>query len=127
MQALFDELKEKVLQSQPLSKEDCRRLFYEADLPTLSTLASLAKAKFHDPKTASYRIMAILNFTNICVAKCDYCAFYKLPQTAGGYTLSAAELSQKIDSLRTYGIQLIGFNGGFNRSEEHTSELQSQR
>jgi cyclic dehypoxanthinyl futalosine synthase len=59
-------------------------------------------------------IMRIINYTNVCVAQCDYCAFYKLPGQAGGYVLSQQEVFAKLDELLALGGDLAGFNGGFN-------------
>ena len=59
-------------------------------------------------------VMRIINYTNVCVAQCDYCAFYVLPNQAGGYVLSRDEVFAKIDELLEVGGDLVGFNGGFN-------------
>jgi cyclic dehypoxanthinyl futalosine synthase len=80
----------------------------------LSSLASHRKAAFHDPKEATYLIMAIVNYTNVCVARCDYCSFYRLPHQAGTYLLNFDQVCAKIDELIAYGGQLVGFNGGFH-------------
>jgi cyclic dehypoxanthinyl futalosine synthase len=59
-------------------------------------------------------VMRIINYTNVCVAQCDYCAFYVLPNQDGGYVLSRDEVFAKIDELLEFGGDLVGFNGGFN-------------
>src|SRR5919204_661859 len=59
-------------------------------------------------------VMRIINYTNVCVAQCDYCAFYVLPNQAGGYVLSRDEVFAKIDELLDFGGDLVAFNGGFN-------------
>jgi cyclic dehypoxanthinyl futalosine synthase len=59
-------------------------------------------------------IMRIINYTNVCVAQCDYCAFYKLPGQPGGYVLSQPEVFAKLDELLALGGDLAAFNGGFN-------------
>ena len=59
-------------------------------------------------------VMRIVNYTNVCVAQCDYCAFYKLPGQQGGYVLSQAEVFAKLDKLLVLGGDLAAFNGGFN-------------
>ena len=59
-------------------------------------------------------IMRIVNYTNVCVAQCDYCAFYRLPGQAGGYVLSQPEVFAKLDELLALGGDLAAFNGGFN-------------
>src|SRR4051794_5420686 len=59
-------------------------------------------------------VMRIINYTNVCVAQCDYCAFYVLPNQGGGYVLSHDEVFAKIDELVEFGGDLVAFNGGFN-------------
>jgi cyclic dehypoxanthinyl futalosine synthase len=59
-------------------------------------------------------VMRIVNYTNVCVAQCDYCAFYKLPAQAGGYVLSHEQVFAKLDELLALGGDLAAFNGGFN-------------
>jgi cyclic dehypoxanthinyl futalosine synthase len=59
-------------------------------------------------------VMRIINYTNVCVAQCDYCAFYKLPTQDGGYVLSHDEVFAKLDELLALGGDLAAFNGGFN-------------
>jgi cyclic dehypoxanthinyl futalosine synthase len=59
-------------------------------------------------------VMRIVNYTNVCVAQCDYCAFYVLPNQEGGYVLSREDVFAKIDELLELGGDLVGFNGGFN-------------
>jgi cyclic dehypoxanthinyl futalosine synthase len=59
-------------------------------------------------------VMRIINYTNVCVAQCDYCAFYKLPGADGGYVLNHEDVFAKLDELRALGGDLAAFNGGFN-------------
>ncbi len=59
-------------------------------------------------------IMRIINYTNVCVAQCDYCAFYRLPGQDGGYVLSQEQVFHKLDELLALGGDLAAFNGGFN-------------
>jgi cyclic dehypoxanthinyl futalosine synthase len=58
--------------------------------------------------------MRIINYTNVCVAQCDYCAFYRLPGHAEGYVLSQEAVFAKLDELLRLGGDLAAFNGGFN-------------
>jgi cyclic dehypoxanthinyl futalosine synthase len=59
-------------------------------------------------------VMRIINYTNVCVAQCDYCAFYRLPGQPGGYVMEQAEVFAKLDELLALGGDLAAFNGGFN-------------
>lgn len=77
-------------------------------------MASLVRGRYHDPQSCTYMVMRIINYTNVCVAQCDYCAFYKLPGQEGGYVLSQEQVFAKIEELIAMGGDLVAFNGGFN-------------
>jgi cyclic dehypoxanthinyl futalosine synthase len=80
----------------------------------MRSLASQVRARYHSPSACTYMLMRIINYTNVCVAQCDYCAFYKLPGQEGGYVLSQDQVFAKLDELLAMGGDLAGFNGGFN-------------
>jgi cyclic dehypoxanthinyl futalosine synthase len=97
-----------------LGVDDARRLWLEASDDELRSLAAEARARYHEPDRATYMVMRIINYTNVCVAQCDYCAFYVLPNQDGGYVLSRGQVFDKIDELLELGGDLVAFNGGFN-------------
>ncbi|MBP9706242.1 MAG: radical SAM protein [Oligoflexales bacterium] len=110
----IDIIKEKINSKLRIDRSDAAVLFQEASDLELMELATLQKAKFHPIDSATYLIMAIVNYTNVCVAKCDYCAFYRLPHQSGTYLLNFEQLCEKIDQLCSFGGRLVGFNGGFH-------------
>jgi cyclic dehypoxanthinyl futalosine synthase len=89
-------------------------LWREAPDDELKELAQGVRARWHEPDRATYMVMRIINYTNVCVAQCDYCAFYVLPNQDGGYVLSRDDVFAKIDELVELGGDLVAFNGGFN-------------
>ena len=89
-------------------------LWREGSDAELREMATQVRARFHPPATCTYMVMRIVNYTNVCVAQCDYCAFYKLPGEAGGYVLTQDEVFAKLDELLVLGGDLAAFNGGFN-------------
>ncbi len=97
-----------------LSADDARALWEGGSDEELQYLAHQVRARFHQPDRATYLVMRIINYTNVCVAQCDYCAFYVLPGREGGYVLPRAEVFAKIDELLELGGDLVAFNGGFN-------------
>ncbi len=97
-----------------ISTPEANWLWHHADDETLIELAGLVRARYHPADHATYLIMSIINTTNVCVARCDYCAFYVLPKKPGGYLLTADQISERIDQLVGHGGTLIGFNGGFH-------------
>jgi cyclic dehypoxanthinyl futalosine synthase len=94
--------------------DEARELWRRAGDEELKRLAGEARARYHEPDRATYMVMRIINYTNVCVAQCDYCAFYVLPNQEGGYVLSREDVFAKIDELLEFGGDLVGFNGGFN-------------
>ncbi|HEY9679062.1 MAG TPA: radical SAM protein [Drouetiella sp.] len=97
-----------------VSRADAQSLWENASDEQLMTLANIVRDRYHAPKTATYLLMRIINYTNICVAKCDYCSFYRLPKAPDGYVRSKDWIYSKIDELLEVGGDLFAFNGGFN-------------
>lgn len=97
-----------------IDASDARLLWESASDDELARLARVVRGRYHQPDAATYLVMRIINYTNVCVAQCDYCAFYVLPNQEGGYVLGRDEVFAKIDDLLEAGGDLVGFNGGFN-------------
>ena len=51
---------------------DEARALWEAPDDELVRLANEVRDRFHDRKRATYMVMRIINYTNVCVAQCDY-------------------------------------------------------
>jgi cyclic dehypoxanthinyl futalosine synthase len=97
-----------------ITVDEARTLWNEASNEELKALARGVRDRWHAPNHATYMVMRIINYTNVCVAQCDYCAFYVLPNQEGGYVLSRDAVFAKIDDLLEAGGDLVAFNGGFN-------------
>lgn len=98
----------------PITRAQAAWLFDEASDDLLSELATRARDQRHPPGRCTYLKMAIVNTTNVCVARCDYCAFYRLPGQEGAYLLSLEQICRRVDALVALGGTLVGFNGGFH-------------
>ncbi|NDE14028.1 radical SAM protein [bacterium] len=115
MESLLNTIRTKVANRERVTRTEAAWLFEEASEETLKELATMSRRRFHSADdTATYLIMAIVNYTNVCVAKCDYCSFYRLPHQAGTYLLDFDQVCAKIDALRQFGGTLVSFNGGFH-------------
>jgi cyclic dehypoxanthinyl futalosine synthase len=97
-----------------ITPEDALTLWREASDADLRDLATQVRSRYHPPDACTYMVMRIVNYTNVCVAQCDYCAFYRLPGQPGGYVLTQPQVFAKLDELLALGGDLAGFNGGFN-------------
>src|SRR3990167_5783863 len=82
-------------------------LFYHTPLKEL-------QARIPPRREATYIIMQIVSVTNVCVADCKYCAFYRRPGDKEGYVLSPSEIFEKTEELIAKGGCLIAMEGGFN-------------
>ncbi len=105
---------EKIEAGTRINRDDARCLWAEASHAEMRRLATLVRSRYHDPQRCTYMVMRIINYTNVCVAQCDYCAFYKLPGHPDGYVLSQDAVFAKLDELLALGGDLAAFNGGFN-------------
>ncbi len=108
------EIQQKITAHSRITNDDALYLLQNASDADLRALAQQVRARFVAPSACTYMVMRIINYTNVCVAQCDYCAFYKLPSQPGGYVLSQAEVFAKLDELLVLGGDLAAFNGGFN-------------
>jgi cyclic dehypoxanthinyl futalosine synthase len=104
----------RIEEGERITTDEAATLWRHASDEELQRLAQSVRARYHEPDRATYMVMRIINYTNVCVAQCDYCAFYVLPNQEGGYVLSRNEVFAKIDGLLDAGGDLVGFNGGFN-------------
>jgi cyclic dehypoxanthinyl futalosine synthase len=89
-------------------------LYREAPTHMLGRLADLIRARKHPDRTVTYIIDRNVNYTNVCVAKCNFCAFYRDVGASDGYVLGFDEIFRKIDeTVEVGGVQLL-LQGGHN-------------
>lgn len=88
--------------------------FVHGDPERLRDLAQAKRCQFLSGDEATYLIMRIVSYTNICVANCSYCAFYRRPSDPEGYVLSDEAIFKKIDDLIGAGGALVAMEGGFH-------------
>jgi cyclic dehypoxanthinyl futalosine synthase len=110
----FSAISERIEAHERIGRAEAKWLWQNATDEKLQQLAMSVRGRFHKPDVATYLLMRIINYTNICVAKCDYCSFYRLPKAPDGYVREKAWMFEKIDELVALGGEFFGFNGGFN-------------
>lgn len=89
--------------------------FYErADLLELGRQADALRWKHHPENVVTYIIDRNINYTNVCVADCGFCAFYRRPRDHEGYVLSYEQIGAKIDECKAIGGVQILIQGGHN-------------
>jgi cyclic dehypoxanthinyl futalosine synthase len=89
-------------------------LYERAPLMELAALADQERARRHPGGSVTYIIDRNINYTNVCVADCAFCAFYRRPKHPEGYVLSFEEIGRKIDEAKAIGAVQILMQGGHN-------------
>jgi cyclic dehypoxanthinyl futalosine synthase len=108
------ELAGRVAAGERLSREAALKLYLEAPTALLGRLADGVRQRKHPDGLVTYIIDRNVNYTNVCIARCKFCAFYRPVGSAEGYTLGFDEIFQKIDeTIRLGGGQLL-LQGGHN-------------
>ncbi len=97
-----------------LSDKSALGLFKSASLIELGRMADLRRKALHPGGIVSFVIDRNINYTNICINRCRFCAFYRPPGDPAGYVLGRRELFEKIkETLRHGGTQIL-LQGGLN-------------
>jgi cyclic dehypoxanthinyl futalosine synthase len=89
-------------------------LYERADLLELGQLADAERWRQHPHPVVTYIIDRNINYTNVCVADCGFCAFYRRPKDREGYVLSFQQIGSKIDECKAIGGVQILLQGGHN-------------
>ncbi|MFN7971465.1 MAG: CofH family radical SAM protein [Acidobacteriota bacterium] len=104
---------EKARSSERLTAEDGRALF-GLSLQELGRLAAMRRDQFVPARDVTYLVDRNINYTNVCITDCQFCAFYRPPGHAEGYTLSNEQIASKIDETIALGGTRILLQGGHN-------------
>ena len=89
--------------------------FYtNAPLLELGLEADRVRATRHPHGVVTYIVDRNINYTNVCVADCGFCAFYRRPKHGEGYTLSFEQIGEKIEETKALGGVQILIQGGHN-------------
>jgi cyclic dehypoxanthinyl futalosine synthase len=91
-------------------------LFECHDLHALGRGAHAVTQRLHPEPYRTYNIDRNINYTNVCAAVCDFCAFYRKSADADAYVLPREELYQKIEETIALGGDQVLMQGGMHPS-----------
>ena len=101
--------------AQRMTDDQFLDLYHHASLPDLGRWAFAAASRRHPEDHRTYVIDRNINYTNICTARCTFCAFKRNdPGAADAYTLDREAIYQKIRELIALGGTQILMQGGMN-------------
>jgi len=110
----FQEISKKVLGGERISDDDFLALYNKGDIYQLGFLANAVRKKKHPEAIVTYVVDRNINYTDICVSACKFCAFFKAPEDKDGYLLSKEELAEKIQETQDLGGTQILLQGGLH-------------
>jgi cyclic dehypoxanthinyl futalosine synthase len=110
-----------------ISDNDYRLLEQEADLHQLGFLANTIRQTKNPENRVTYVIDRNINYTDICISACKFCAFFKSPEKKEGYLITFEELAEKIHETQALGGTQILLQGGLHPEQplEYYEEMVS--
>lgn len=108
----IDKIIEKIEKNLRIDGKEGLELYQNADLLTLGRLANQKRFSLHPEKDVTYVVDRNINYTNICVSGCRFCAFYQSVEK--GYIISKQELKDKIQETIDLGGTQILLQGGMH-------------
>ena len=103
-----------VLAGHRLEHADAIRLLESNRLASIGEAAHAVTTKLHPETYRTYNIDRNINYTNICTAVCDFCAFFRGPKAPDGYVLEREVLLKKIEETVAIGGDQILLQGGMH-------------
>lgn len=105
---------DQVLHGNRLTLNDCIRLIRSNNPYALGIIGNILRDKLYG-KVATFVNNIILNYTNVCITYCKFCAFYRAPGDTEGYTLSIDDVVKRVVTARDlFGISQVLMQGGHN-------------
>ena len=114
MTSTISPLIDKAVAAERLSFDEGVSLLRSHDLPTLGRAADAVSRRLHPEPYRTYNIDRNINYTNICVGGCRFCAFSRSPESADGWVIERDELYRKIDETIALGGDQILLQGGLH-------------
>jgi cyclic dehypoxanthinyl futalosine synthase len=107
---------QKAVDGERLTFDEGVALFDSRDLPALGRAADAVCRRLHPEPYRTYNIDRNINYTNICAAVCDFCAFYRKSNDADAYVLPREEIYKKIEETIALGGDQTLMQGGMHPS-----------
>ena len=108
MDSTIAKLLDKATDGERLTPDEGLTLIESDDLPALGAAADAVSRRLHPEPYRTYNIDRNINYSNVCTAVCDFCAFYRPPKDAEGYVLDREVILEKIgETVELGGDQIL--------------------
>jgi cyclic dehypoxanthinyl futalosine synthase len=105
---------DKAIAGERITPAEGTQLLESRDLAAIGRAADAVTRRLHPESYRTYNIDRNVNYTNVCTAVCDFCAFYRTPKSAEGYVLPRPELLKKVSETVALGGDQILMQGGLH-------------
>jgi cyclic dehypoxanthinyl futalosine synthase len=112
MKADLNQIVLKASKAERLDANEGLALFKQADLLTLGEIANSLRKRLHPERLVTFIVDRNINYTNICINKCKFCAFYREAESPDAYILSREDIFTKIEETLAQGGTQILMQGG---------------
>jgi aminodeoxyfutalosine synthase len=110
----LSDIAEKVFAAQRLTDEEGRRLYAVKDINALGYLANHVRER-KNGNVATYVLNHYLNYSNICILSCQFCAFARRPhEKEGQFTYDIDEMVRQTKTMYDKGITEVHIVGGLH-------------
>ncbi len=110
----IEHITKKVFNNQRLDADDAMVLFNQAELLQLADLAGQRRRDLLPQQIVTFVSDRNINYTNVCVSGCQFCAFFRPPGHPEGYVIKTSDLDRKIEETLTVGGTQILLQGGMH-------------
>ncbi len=129
---MIQSILDKAVAGERLTPDEGLALLQCNDLAAIGHAANAVTQRLHPEPVRTYNIDRNINYTNVCTAVCDFCAFYRKPKSPEGYVLPREELLHKVQETVELGGDQILMQGGLHPDyklqwyEELLSDIKSR-
>lgn len=111
---MLEKIIAKISEGSRITDDEYVFLEENADLHTLGFLADMVRRRKHPERNVTYVIDRNINYTDICISACKFCAFFKAPEDPSGFLLRFDEIGEKIKETQDLGGTQILLQGGLH-------------
>jgi cyclic dehypoxanthinyl futalosine synthase len=110
----ISDILDSALADRRLGLNDCIRLMKSDDVYSMGLVANVLRQRLYGD-TITFINNIILNYTNVCITYCKFCAFYRPPGHEESYTVPIEDIVKRVATSREmFGITQVLIQGGHN-------------
>ena len=114
MSTALNRLLDKAVSGGRLTPAEGLQILESHDLVAIGEAADAVSKRLHPEPYRTYNIDRNINYTNVCSAVCDFCAFFRRPKSPEGYVLDKETIFKKVEETVALGGDQILMQGGMN-------------